>query len=282
MAQRKPVVSVIMATRNQAGLIADSINSVISQSFKDWELIIINDGSTDNTEAVVKEFIAKDSRIIYFDNGKNLGVPKSFNLAMGIAKGEFIARIDSDDSWIGKDKLKKQVEFLKNHPDYVAVGGGMIVVSSRKKELFRYLKPEEDREIRNTALITNPIANSTSVCRKPAIIKAGLCDENLDFNEDWDFWLKIGLLGKLYNFPEYFSYYTFTGRNKSMVYLRQHTFAALKIIWKYRRHYPNFLKGFLINLAQFIYGFIPFRLRIFLNAPLSAFKKLVAGASVRK
>lgn len=278
----KPEVSIIMSTKNQAGLIADSIESVLAQSFKDWELIVVNDGSTDNTEAVVKAFQKKDPRIIYIDNGKNLGVPKSFNKAMNIARGEFIARIDSDDAWIGKDKLKKQVEFFKIHLDYVAVGGGMIVINSKKEELYRYLKPEQDKEIRNSALITNPIANSASVCRKSAVIKAGLCDETLDYNEDWDFWLKIGLLGKFYNFPEYFSYYTMTGRNKSMVYLRRHTASALRIIFKYRKQYPVFLKGFLINFIQFLYGFLPFRARLFLNAPLSAFKKLVAGSSIRK
>ncbi|MEK7147097.1 MAG: glycosyltransferase [Patescibacteria group bacterium] len=269
-----------MATRNHGNFISRSIESVLNQSFQDWELIIVNDGSTDNTGLVVKQFRAKDKRIIYLDNGKNLGVSKSFNRALAIAKGKYIARIDSDDAWIGKDKLKKQVEFLKAHPDYVAVGGGMIVVNPGGKELFRYLKSEQDKDIRATALVTNPIANSTSVCRRDVIIKAGLCDESLDYNEDWDFWLKIGLLGKFYNFPEYFSYYTMTGRNKSVVYLRRHTAAALNIIWKFRRDYSNFLKGFFINLAQFFYGCVPFKIRFFFHVYLSKLKKKFSGSKI--
>lgn len=206
-------------------------------------------------------------------------MPKSFNRAMAIVKGKYIARIDSDDAWFGEDKLKKQVEFLEKNHDYAAVGGGMIVIDSVDKELYRYLKPEKDEKIRATALITNPIANSTSICRKDVIIKAGLCDASLDYNEDWDFWLKIGLFGKFYNFPDYFSYYTITGRNKSAVYLRRHTATALKIIWKFRRDYPNFFKGFFVNSAQFFYSCLPFSIRKLLNIPLSCFKKVIAGAS---
>lgn len=276
-----PKVSVIMATRNQGDWIYRSLKSVTNQSFKDWELIIVNDGSTDNTEEIIQNFQKKDKRIIYLDNGKNLGVPKSFNRAMALAQGKYIARIDSDDVWIGKDKLKKQYDFLETYPDYAAVSGGMIVIDSEGKELFRYLKPETDEQIRSAALVTNPIANSASVCRKDAIVKAGLCDASLDYNEDWDFWLKIGLLGKLYNFPDYFSYYTMTGRNKSMVYLREHTIAALKIIWKYRQSYPNFLKGFSVNFIQFLYGCVPYKIRFLFNASLSKFKKKIAGSRIK-
>lgn len=273
---KKPLVSVIMTTYNQAHLIGKAIESVLSQTFEDFEFIIVNDGSTDNTEKVIKGF--NDPRIIYLNNGKNLGVPKSFNSAIKISQGKYIARIDSDDFWSNKNKLKKQVEFLETHPEYVAVGGGMIVVDSEGKELYRYLKPEKDEEIRKNALITNPIANSTSLCRRETIFQIGLCDESFGYNEDWDFWLKIGLKGKLYNFPEYFAYYTLTYQNKSLIYLRKHTLSALRIIFRHRHNYPNFLKGFLVNFGQFLYSLVPLQIRVKLHPTLSRFKKILAGS----
>ena len=276
---KQPVVSIIMATRDHGRFIAASIESALNQSFKDFELIIVNDGSVDNTEAIVDSYIRRDPRIVYLKNETNQGVPKSFNFAMKVAKGKYIARIDSDDAWIGEDKLKKQVAFLEAHPDYAAVGGGMVVVDPQSNELFRYLKPETDKQTRANALITNPIANSTSVCRKDAVVAIGGCDESYPFNEDWDFWLHIGLIGKFYNFPEYFSYYTMTGRNKSMRFLRQHTKVALSIIRKYKNHYPSYRKGLFVNTLQYLYGFVPFFIRLRLNPFLSRVKKKLAGSS---
>lgn len=267
-----------MSTRDHGRFIGRSIESAFSQTFSDFEFIIVNDGSKDNTAEVVKGYESRDKRIIYLDNGVNRGVPFSFNRAMGIAKGKYIARVDSDDAWIGKDKLGKQVKFLETHPEYVAIGGGMVVVDPAGKELFRYLKPETDEQTRRNALVTNPIANSTSLVRASAVRAIGLCREDLPFNEDWEFWLHIGLEGKFYNFPEYFSYYTMTGRNKSMIYLRQHTGVAVKIIWHYRKQYPNIAKGLFINSLQWLYGWIPFSLRLRLNPALSAAKKKIAGS----
>lgn len=273
---KDPLVTIIMSTLNHGKYISRSIKRTLDQSFQDFEFIIVNDGSTDNTEEIVKSF--KDERIIYLKNETNKGVPYSFNKAMKIAKGKYIARVDSDDAWIGKDKLKKQVEFLEKNKDYAVTGGGMVVVKPNGQELFRYLKPETDKETRKNALTTNPVANSTSVCRKDAVVAIGLCNEKLPYNEDWDFWLNIGKQGKFYNFQEYFSYYTFTGTNKSMRYLTRHTWTAIKVIWKHRKDYPGIAKGLFINFLQLCYSFIPFFIRKRINPFFSKLKKSLAGA----
>jgi glycosyltransferase involved in cell wall biosynthesis len=286
-----PLVSVIMATYNQGRFIIRSIESVLNQSFRDFELIIVNDGSTDDTDPILREWLEDhhanrsnadmegEPSIVYLKNETNLGVPRSFNRAMKIARGKYIARIDSDDAWIGREKLGKQVEFLETHPDYIATGGGMIVVDPEGRELFRYLKPETDEASRNNALVTNPIANSTSLCRADGVIAVGCCREDLDYNEDWDFWLHMGIEGKFYNFQEPFSYYTMTGGNKSMVHLRMHTWSAIRTITKYRKHYPRYSKGLLVNALQLLYGFIPFIVRRRLNPFFSRMKKKIAGSA---
>ena len=109
------LVSIIMPSYNTANYIAESIQSVLAQSYKDWELIIVDDCSTDNTDEVVKPYLL-DERIKYLKNEKNSGAAVSRNKALREAKGKWIAFLDSDDLWM-QDKLKKQISFMEKN-DY--------------------------------------------------------------------------------------------------------------------------------------------------------------------
>ena len=109
------LVSIIMPSYNTASFIAESIQSVLTQSYKDWELIIIDDCSPDNTDQVVKPYLS-DERIHYLKNEKNSGAAVSRNKALREAKGKWIAFLDSDDLWM-PDKLKKQISFMEKN-DY--------------------------------------------------------------------------------------------------------------------------------------------------------------------
>ena len=127
-----PIVSIILPTYNRSRFLDRAIGSVIDQTFKDWELIIIYDASTDDTSEVLKKWQEKDDRIKVLRNEKNnystIGISKNLNDGIRVARGKYIARLDDDDYWCHKDKLKMQVDFLENNSDYVIVGGGMIVV----------------------------------------------------------------------------------------------------------------------------------------------------------
>lgn len=107
------LVSIIMPSYNTASFIAESIQSVLAQSYKDWELIIVDDCSPDNTDQVVKPYLS-DERIKYLKNEKNSGAAVSRNRALREAKGKWIAFLDSDDLWM-PDKLKKQVDFMEKN-----------------------------------------------------------------------------------------------------------------------------------------------------------------------
>ena len=109
------LVSIIMPSYNTASFIAESIQSVLAQSYKDWELIIVDDCSPDNTDQVVKPYLS-DERIMYLKNEKNSGAAVSRNRALREAKGKWIAFLDSDDLWM-PDKLKKQISFMEKN-DY--------------------------------------------------------------------------------------------------------------------------------------------------------------------
>ena len=108
---KTPLVSIIMPAYNGAKWIQKAILSVLAQSYTDFEFIIINDGSSDNTEEIITASTKYDKRIRYIKNEHNLGVQKTRNIALSIALGEYIAEIDQDDEWIDKDKLKKQIKF---------------------------------------------------------------------------------------------------------------------------------------------------------------------------
>ncbi|KKT73909.1 MAG: Glycosyl transferase family 2, partial [Microgenomates group bacterium GW2011_GWA2_44_7] len=130
-------ISIITITRNRAGFISEAIESALEQSFPDWELIVIDDASEDNTREIVEEYIVRDSRIKYFRNDEHLRISKSRNKALSLALGEYVAVLDSDDVWSDRDKLKKQYGFLEGNKDYVLIGGGVIVIDEYGKEIRR-------------------------------------------------------------------------------------------------------------------------------------------------
>lgn len=273
---KKPLVSVLMPTFNRSGCVSRAIESVLAQSFNDWEFIIIDDASTDNTPAVLKVWQEKDSRIIYIRNEKNSrpDISKILNQGIALANGKYIARIDDDDWWSDSDKLKTQIDFLEANPDYFVCGGGMIVVDSFHRELFRYLKSESDFDIRKTALLANPFSHTTAVFSREAAEKVGGYGD-WQYAEDWDLWLKLGQIGKFYNLPLYLTTYVMAGNNKSFVHQRPQARMILAIISKHRRHYRGFYFAYVFNFAQYLYSFLPLPLRKAVHPPLSYLKRAI-------
>ncbi len=270
-----PKVSIVMATHNRAHLIGRAIESVCAQTFSDWELIIADDGSTDGTPRAVEESAKKEHRIVYIRSAVNIGISENYNRAFKVASGEYVAMIDDDDPWLDMDKLKKQIEFLDKNPEYVGCGGGVVVINPAGKELYRYLKPETDEEIRRYMLLSNPMANSTTMFRKGAGEKVGWYDWSLRYSGDRDFWLKMGLIGKLYNFPEYFSYYTMGTHNTSIAKMRPHLKASLAVMKRYKGKYPRYYPALMLNAAQYAYSFLPEFMRRMVHQSLARLKRRV-------
>lgn len=271
-----PIVSVILPTYNRSNYLERAIKSVLDQSFQEWELIIVDDASTDDTFKVLKKWQEKDGRIKVLRNKKNNysanGISKNLNNGIHIAKGKYIARLDDDDYWCHKDKLKMQVDFLENNPEYVIVGGGMIVVDGLGKEKFRYLKKESDRDIRASALLSSPFSHTTVMFLKSVAEKVGFYGDN-KLVEDWILWLKLGKLGKFYNFPEHFTCYTMDGNNRSLSHLRQHAKIHFGLVRDYKNDYSGFYKAYCFGSAQYLYSFLPSFLRRYLDYSLSKMKR---------
>lgn len=273
-----PVVSIIMATYNRASLIGQAIESVIGQSLIDWELIIADDGSTDNTAEVLREWEAKEPRIRYLQLPHAGRIAVVSNAAIEAARGKYIAVLDDDDRWIDPEKLKKQIAFLDEHPEYVACAGGYTIVNQNDERTADIYKPESDEAMRKVALLANPIANSTAMFRASLEERY---DVSLQGFADWDFWLKLGRGGKMYNFHELFLAYKMWSGNGSFVQQRANASCAVKIVRRYRNDYPGYGKAICFARTYLTYTILPISLRRGLNSFLSRLKKRIFVHSAR-
>lgn len=257
-----PKVSIVLPTYNRINWLIKSINSVKEQSYQNWELFVIDDISSDGTDERMKEICAQDSRIQYhkLPVTAEKGISKFLNFGIKNGEGKYIARLDDDDKWIDNDKLKKQVEFMEQNPEYVLTGGGVIAINDKEEEIFRYLENETDEQIRNKALLSNPFTHPTVLFRKDAAVEIGGY-QILEFAEDWDFWLRLGNVGKLYNFPEYFAHYLMAGQNISLKNQRGLAKMLFDIIKTHKDSYPNYWKGYLVNVLQLMHSYMPGFLR---------------------
>lgn len=270
-----PKVSILMAAWNRAKFLERSVRSVQSQTFHDWELIITDDGSTDETPEVAARFSKEDKRIIYIRLNHIGRIAKVSNAGVRRARGEYIAILDDDDWWATDGKLEKQVKFLDSHLEYVGCGGGLILVDEAGRETGRVLKPEHDEDIRKYALIANPMANATTLFRRVVAEKIGWYDETMLQFADWDFWLKMGLQGKLYNFPEYFMCYRMWGGGMSFARQKETAASARRIIFLCRKSYPNFSLALAYVMAYSAYVYLPLGIRRITHAWLSRLKKTI-------
>ena len=151
----KSKISIIVITRNRANFISRAIQSVLDQSFSDWELIIIDDSSTDNTEEIVQSFVIKDSRIKYNKNSTLLGISANRNKGLFLTTGKYMAVLDSDDYWLDKDKLQKQYNFLENNPDFILIGSNVRIIDEKENFIKKTVWATEDSDIRKKILIKN-------------------------------------------------------------------------------------------------------------------------------
>jgi len=200
-----PKVSVIITTYNRAHFVYEAIKSVLNQTFKDLEIIVVDDGSTDNTRQVLE----KHNSCISYIYKQNKGRAEARNTGIKVAEGEYIAFLDDDDVWLPR-KLEKQVNFLDSHPDIGLVHAFTEVVDKDgnplKKETKKRLKSyKKAMRIGYTFEKMSGLCImfiSSVVLRKECLDKVGLFDSHTEALEDWDFYLRFALWYRIDTFPE--------------------------------------------------------------------------------
>jgi glycosyltransferase involved in cell wall biosynthesis len=268
-----PKVSILMTTWNRPQFLGQAIESIRAQTLESWELIVADDGSTDNTKQVVAEWMRKDRRIKYMNPGHLGRIAKISNIGLREAKGEYVAILDDDDWWVDSKKLEKQVAFLDKNRDYAGCGGGYLVIDKEGNTTAKVLKPEHDDDIRKVMLFANSMANSSTLFRRSIAEKLGYYDETMLQFADWDFWLKIGLEGKLYNFPEYFLAYRMWGGGMSFSKQKECASSGMRIVERYKNKYPGYWFALCAACAYATYAYFPDSIKQFLNPLLSRLKK---------
>ena len=195
----KPLVSVVIPAYNAAPYIAETVNSVVTQTFSDWELIIVDDGSTDDTAARIAPFLS-DPRVSLHRKA-NGGDSSARNFGLKRAQAGLIALLDADDYWL-PEKLAKQVAIMTQHPD-VGVCGTAFRSISRNGDLLEPAVGEEFHGRGLPRLLFRPIANmSTAILRRTVFDKAGVFDESIVMAEDYEFWLRVGMYCSFHLMPE--------------------------------------------------------------------------------
>jgi len=183
---KNPKVSVVIPTFNRAHLIQDALESVFAQTYKDYEVVVVDDGSTDNTREVLKPYL---HRIRYVWQ-ENQGVAAARNRGIFLAKGAYITFLDSDDKWV-PEKLKRQVDYLETHPSVSLVYGQMISYSVNRPDEKKMLPQRIVRSFKELIKESDQIPTSTVMVRKRCLEAVGGFNPSFYITEDYELWLRV-------------------------------------------------------------------------------------------
>lgn len=180
-----------MPVYNAEKYLRESIDSILRQTFTDFEFIIINDGSIDESQNIIDEYAGRDPRIVSLYQ-ENQGVVSTANKATSIAKGKYIARMDADDASM-PDRLRQESAILDSNPNVVLVYSSFEIFNDHGEHIYRELVPYENSDVKRALYLRNPIANGSTMIRKHALEQAGYFDSV--FAEDFHLWMKLSSRG---------------------------------------------------------------------------------------
>ncbi|PJG42966.1 glycosyl transferase family 2 [Acinetobacter tandoii] len=209
------LISVVLPAYNSELYIKEAIDSVLAQTFTNFELIILNDGSSDKTEEIILSF--QDSRIIYVKNEQNLGLIGTLNKGMALAKGKYIARMDADDICL-PERFAKQINFLEENPDYVICGTAAYRFLNNLTDKRAFYVPISDDNIRVRLFFNTGFIHPSVMFRTETIRIHNLSfSENYKYAEDYYFWMDLLQYGKGFNLKEKLLYYRVVGTSQTAV-----------------------------------------------------------------
>jgi glycosyltransferase involved in cell wall biosynthesis len=196
-----PLISVLLPVYNGGQYLYEAVESTLAQSFSDFELLILNDGSTDNSSRVLQELETRDQRIRVISR-ENRGLNRSLNELVLAARGQYLARMDQDDVCM-PSRFQRQIEFLESHPDHVAVGGWIMQMNEVGLPIGIIKSPCEHTEIDGANLKGYcSVWHPTAFMRKDAMVAVEGYRDEYDSAADLDLWLRLAEIGKIANVPE--------------------------------------------------------------------------------
>lgn len=250
--KQKKLVSVIIPAYNAELYIAEAIDSILEQTYTNFEVIVIDDASTDKTVAIIKRYEKKDKRLRIYKNKKNMGIGANRSRGIELAKGEYICWQDADDVAL-PSRLQLQVNYLDTHSD-VGVVGGFIKFFDENTDgpVRRYA--ETDGLLRRNIFRYNPVAQPASMFRKECFDKVGFYDETYKVSEDLDMLFRVGVHYKFANVQQVVLRYRQSITSLTRANLRSMELATLRLRRKYASHpaYHFSLFDRIFNLLQWL------------------------------
>lgn len=209
-----PRVSVLMPVYNAEGFLAQAIDSIIGQTYSDWELVIINDGSTDSSKTIIESY--SDKRIKYYENEGNLKLIKTLNKGIDLCQGEYIARMDADDISL-PERLAKQVAFLDDNPLHIMCGTDAAVINNEGQKIGKIRNIDSNDFLQINLLFSDPFVHPSVLIRRDVLI-AKRYDEYYKHIEDYELWCRIAPLGHIANINEDLLEYRWHDTNISVLH----------------------------------------------------------------
>lgn len=193
-----PAVSVLMAVYNGEAWVPEAVESVLGQTFADFEFIVVDDGSTDGTGAILDRRTDPRLRVV---QQPRAGQTRALNRALGLAAAPLLARMDADDVAL-PERLAQQVAFLRAHSDVGLLGTGCHEISPVGEVTRTIRPPASDDAIRRALIRANPFIHSSVMFRRDALDAAGRYDEQFAVAQDYDLWLRMSRVTRMANLPE--------------------------------------------------------------------------------
>lgn len=229
------LVSVVIPTHNRADLLPRAIESVLNQTYSNFEIIVVSDGSTDNTEEVVKKYLGKDTRIKFISYSPARGGNVARNTGIDASEGEYVAFLDDDDEWLPQ-KLEKQVALLDYDEKIGLVYTGVHIIYVNENVEYNSMSKEHG-DLRKRILIDNCVGTtSTVILRKSILQESGMFDVELKALQDFDLWIRVAQNSKVEVIPEpMINYYNYLGKKQVSAVTQKYVDAFGYINKKYEK-----------------------------------------------
>jgi glycosyltransferase involved in cell wall biosynthesis len=196
-----PLVSVIMAVHNGDAFVGAAVESILSQTFRDFEFIIFDDASTDSTPSLLAEYARRDTRLCVRRLEQNLGLTICLNQGIEMAQGKFIARMDADDVCLPQ-RLEKQLEFMQAHPEVDVLGTGFVLMDRGGRQIKEIAFSPRSEILKWNLPFFTPIAHPTVMMRTESIKRLGGYDPQKKRAQDYDLWWRVSFSGRLANLTD--------------------------------------------------------------------------------
>ena len=211
-------MSVVLPVFNGGAHLVEAVESVLAQTLEELELVVVDDGSQDDSGAIVERFVAADPRVRLLIHERNLGISAALNHGCRLARSPHIARLDADDIAL-PDRLSRQLEFLEAHPTVACVGAAVIVIDASGRRLSIMQFPTASRVIHSRLPRGNCFAHPSVMLRRSALEDVG--GYRFDQIEDYDLWLRLSQRFALANLPEPVILYRLNPRPSSLLGLEE-------------------------------------------------------------